>query len=121
MPDLGNSRSQFRTDTHVQLSTEGTNQQEVILLTNLRNNVEVYADMIDLTENTTIRVFKEVDGSTERLLSTRVFPTDYDTDVKAISIILNGGNHDMRVTFASAAAEGSDRDVPLEIIETTRL
>ena len=97
-----------------------TNEQDVIEIIANVKNVEVSLDMINLVQNTTIRVYEKVDGSTYRSMSQKVFPTDFPTNAKVVVINLNGKEIDQKITFQSGTVEGSTKNVPHARVEEIR-
>ena len=119
MPDLGNSRTQFQSQT---LSHPNTlTETDLIEYTTLKNLVKLHFDMTNITQISTIRVYDKTDGTNYRLLSIKEFPTDYDTGVETIVAILDGAGQDMKVTLESTILEGSAKDIVTTSRETTRL
>ncbi len=78
-------------------------------------------DLTNLTQATTIRAYEKTDGTNYRLLSSRVFPDDYDAGVETIILVLNGSGNDMKITLQSEIAEGSAKDIPGNVRDDIRL
>lgn len=72
----------------------------------------VLLDLNALTQNTTIRVKIQVDGATDRLISSAIFPTDFPTNAKSVPIELYDLSVNWKITLQSAVAEGVNRNIP---------
>ncbi len=121
MPDFGEKSIQLideisGTYSHPNVTTE----QDVLEFLSLLNDIEVSLDMNALTQNTTVRVYEKVDGTTYRLASEKIFPTDFPSNIKDVIVNLNGKNIDMKITFQSAVLEGASRNIPHARIEEVR-
>ena len=114
MPDLGNSRTQFFIQTKSHSNT--TSDQVLISFSNLKNLVTLHMDMTLFTGDVTVKVFED----TTDLLSTKIYPTDYDTDIDIIVVVLDGAGQDMNVTLNTPSEEGTSRNVVITSREETR-
>jgi|32_taG_2_1085360.scaffolds.fasta_scaffold03731_10 hypothetical protein len=90
----------------------GTTEDTAISITANEADVTIAFDVSLLTQNTTIRVKEEVDGTTAEIQSEKVFPTDFDTNVESVIVSLVGKGRDQVVTFQSGTSEGASRDIP---------
>lgn len=77
-------------------------------------------DLSNLTQITTIRAFEKTDGINYRLLAQKEYPTDFDSGVETVVIILNGAGHDMKITLQSSIAEGSAKNIPGNVRDDLR-
>ena len=97
-----------------------TTENDVLVFAAAKLKIDLFLDMVNIAQSTTIREYIKVDGTTYRLISQKVFPTDFDTNTKAISISFEQPNRDYKVTFQSGTAEGSAKDVPYTYITLPR-
>ena len=118
MPDFGNSKTQFFTQTKSHLSD--TDPQDLIIFTNLKKYISLNINMSNLVNDTTVEVFEKTDGTNYRLMSTKIYPTDYDTGIDIITAFLDGVGQDMKVTLTSAVLEGSSKNVVVTSREKKR-
>lgn len=72
---------------------------------------ELFLDMSNLTQITTVRLYIKVDGIDYRLLDEVEYPTDFGNR-KAIRLDLFTSHRDWKITLQSAVAEGSSKNVP---------
>ncbi len=89
-----------------------TNENVVLTFTAAIQDINLYLDMVNITQTSTIREYIEVDASTYRQLSAKVFPTDFDTSTKSISISFKQPNKDYKITLQSSVVEGSAKNIP---------
>jgi len=73
-------------------------------------------DFSNFSNDVTIRVYEKIDGTTYKLLSSSLYPTDYTNPSTGITpeivvIVLNGGGQDMKITLQSDIAEGSGTEI----------
>lgn len=118
MPDLSGSRTQYENKSHNQV--DNISQQNVEELVNLRDLIHIDLDMDELSQNMIIKIFEKTDGITYSQIEKAIFPTDFDTGVKILGIILDGGGNDMKLTLQSSIAEGMDRTIPYTLEVLTR-
>ena len=97
-----------------------TNENNVLVFAAAKLKIDLFLDMVNIVQNTTIREYIEVDGTTYRLISQKVFPTDFDSNTKSVVISIEQPNKDYKVTFQSGTAEGSAKDVPYSYITLPR-
>jgi len=85
-----------------------TDEQTVLTFIADKQMVVVMLDLNALAQTTTIREYIEVDGSTARQVSGKVWPTDFDTDTKVVYIQFYQPDLDYTITLQSSTAEGAD-------------
>jgi len=68
-------------------------------------------DLSELTQDTTIRTYAQVDGLTYELLDSAVFPADFPAGTTVVSLRLSEFSINMKVTLQSTIAEGAARDI----------
>jgi hypothetical protein len=90
----------------------GTTEDTVVAITANEAIITIAYDVSLLTQNTTIRVKEEPDGTNPEIVSEVVFPTDFDTNVEIVEIELVGKGRDQIVTFQSGTSEGAARNIP---------
>jgi hypothetical protein len=118
MVDGGEVKTTFETATFNHPNT--TSETDLIEFLTLKKFVVLNLDFINLTQSTTINVYDKIDGTNYRLLSTKIYPNDYDTNIIAVSVILDGGGQDMKITLTSGILEGSARDILADIRKEDR-
>lgn len=82
-----------------------------ITLTKPTEVKSLFLDLVNLTQNATIRIKHEIDGATYRTIETFSWTTVMDDGVYFRSITCNDN---IQVTIQSAIAEGAARDIPFE-------
>ena len=92
--------------------SNGTTEDDVVELTANKDRVEYVYDVSLLTQNTTIRVYEKVDGTNYQPPTEKIFPTDFEPNVEAVTIELVGHGRDQKITFQSGTGEGTDRNIP---------
>jgi len=97
-----------------------TNEQDVLEFAASKQKVDLYLDMVNITQTITIREYIKVDGATYRQLSEKVYTTDFDTNTKAISISFEQPNRAYKITLQSGTAEGSAKNIPYAYITLPR-
>lgn len=113
MVDAGEIKTTFETITYTHASS--TTETDLVEYTSLKELITTNLDFVNLAQITTIKVYDKVDGTNYRLLSTKVYPTDYDTDIIVVAVILDGGGQDMKITLTSGTVEGSTKNIPANI------
>ncbi len=88
-----------------------TNEQDVLIFNATMQDVNTYLDMSNITQTSTIREYLKLDDVNYRQLTAKVFPTDFDTSTKSISISFKQPNKDYKVTLQSSVAEGSAKAI----------
>lgn len=73
----------------------------------------IYLDLVNLTQNCTIRVYHQIDGATFRVIETFNWTTGMDDGVYFRDIAVDAP---VRVTVQSAILEGAVRNVPWKYI-----
>lgn len=102
MVDAGEVTTTFETEA-VDYTATGSDV-DFVTFTNLQDKVTLHIDTANLVDPTTIKVKETVDGTANLVLTTKVFPTDYEVGVTSIVFILDGAGENMRVTLESVAA-----------------
>jgi hypothetical protein len=116
MPDIRQKLRIVTSGTYVHAN--GTTEDDAIIITNNDKNVEVAMDMTAITQNTTVRTYEKIDGTTYIKTSEAIYPTDFDSD--SVIIILNGKTADQKITFQSGTGEGAGRNVDWRRIDGIR-
>lgn len=93
----------------------GTTEQDVVEILAGNSIIQIgaiFLDLVNLTQNATIRVYVRIDDTNYREIAGATFPwTTSDPDgVLAVSGITT--DHDIKVTIQSSVAEGASRDIP---------
>lgn len=102
--------------THTQTNAGGTSEQMLYEKTGVttRKHVTLLMDLANLTQNTTIRVYEKVDGTTYRVVDpTKAWTTSTPPGVRVDFY----ATADWKITLASAVTEASDRSVPYRYSE----
>ncbi len=93
-----------------------TSEQVVLTFSAAREVIDIELDMVNLTQNITVREYVQVDGSNYRQASAKVFPTDFEPGAKAVLISFVQKNAAYKITAQAAAAEGASRNIPYRYI-----
>lgn len=88
------------------------NEQTVLEFAAATQDIELRTDMSNITQNTTVREYEQIDGANYQQLSSKIFPTDFDSSTKAVAFSFTQSNRKYNVTFQSSVAEGSNKNVP---------
>lgn len=79
-----------------------------------RNELKsIWIDLVNLTQDATLKVYHKIDASTYRQYATYNWVTTDEDGVMIDGITVN---NDWKVTITSAIAEGASRDIPYNII-----
>lgn len=79
-----------------------------------RNNIRsVWIDLVNLTQDATIKVYHKIDGTTYRQYSSHLWSTSDGDGVMLEGITVN---NDWKVTITSSIAEGVSRNIPYNIV-----
>ncbi|GAH86894.1 unnamed protein product [marine sediment metagenome] len=113
---LDNLLSIEASDTIVHPAGVGEQDSLEITPAELTEYAIVLLDFNALTQNITIRVYIEIDGTNERLISSAVFPTDFPTNAKGVPVELWPMSVDWKITLQSAVTEGVARNVPYRYV-----
>lgn len=113
---LDNLLSIEASDTIVHPAGVGEQDSLEITPAELTEYAIVLLDFNALTQNITIRVYIEIDGTNERLISSAVFPTDFPTNAMGVPVELWPMSVDWKITLQSAVTEGVARDVPYRYV-----
>jgi len=74
-----------------------------------------WLDLVNMTQNGTIRLYYKVDGTNYRLVTSQTFTVLTDSD--GIYINVNMGLKDaFKITYEEAADEGADRNLPYLVV-----
>ncbi len=119
MPDIKEERTQVNSDAHLHINN--TNEHVVQEFMDLRGIVIISADLSLITKDLQVKVQERTDGVNYRIKTFKTFPTDFRSGQKTITPVLEGTGNDIKLTFQSPVAEGSDKNVPLTIRVTTPL
>lgn len=92
------------------------NEQDALVIAAGTRLVDIELDMINLTQTNTVREYVQVDGATYRQISAKVFPTDFDTNTKAVIISFVQKNSLYKITLQASVLEGVARNVPYRYI-----
>lgn len=120
MPDINNALTQVSSEIHVH--PDNTNEHVVEEFLDFRGITVVNMDLSNIVEaDLMITIQEKVDGINYRIKSFKLYPADFDTDVKTVVITMEGSGNDLKLTVQSTTAEGADRNVPLTLRETVVL
>lgn len=89
-----------------------TNEQDCIVFNATTQLIDIELDMVNLTQSNTVREYVKVDGTNYRQISAKVFPTDFDTNTKCVTIAFPQKNSMYKITLQAAVLEGGARNVP---------
>lgn len=90
----------------------GVAEQEALVFAAGRREIAVRFDVSGFVQNTTIREYEQVNGSDYRIVTSRVWPTDFDPGCVAASVVFNQALARYRITFQSVLAEAAIVTVP---------
>ncbi len=71
----------------------------------------IYLDLVNLTQNTTIRIYHQIDAVNWRIIETFNWTVGMDDGVYFRNLSIGTGR-DLRVSVQETADEGADRDIP---------
>lgn len=94
----------------------GTTEQTVFTFTptGISKVTGIWLDLVNLTQNSTIRVRYTIDGTNFRTFQTIVWTTGMDDGVLINGNLPVNTSYSLRVTIQSAVAEGASRDIVYE-------
>lgn len=78
-------------------------------------------DFSVFTQNTIIRVYERINTTDYRVIGKKIYPTDFETDVTGVTIILDGAGQDMKITLQSEIVESAIRTVVGTIRDEIRI
>jgi hypothetical protein len=78
--------------------------------------IDIELDMNNLTQANTVREYVQVDGANYRMISAKVFPTDFDAGTKAVLVSFPQKGQLYKITMQSSVLEGAARNVPYRIM-----
>ena len=99
------------TYSHPNGTTEGN--AVTITLTKITEIKDAMLDLVNLTKNTTIKVYVKIDGTNYRLVDTYFWTT---ADADGLILTLPTHNHDIKITLKSSESEGASRNVPFSYV-----
>lgn len=79
----------------------------------------VWLDLVNMTNDGTVRAYYKIDGSNYRLFSETLFTEAADPDGFWLDVNV-GISADLKVTYQEGADEGAARAVPYQIIQEAR-
>jgi hypothetical protein len=71
----------------------------------------IWLDLVNLTQNTTIRIYHQIDGANYRVFETFNWTVGMDDGVYFRNIAIDNARN-LQLTFQEAADEGADRNIP---------
>ena len=96
----------------------GVTEQDAIVLDGIDEELEIVFDCVNLLQITTIRIYEKTDGTNYKLNESAAYPADFADNNVVVKI--NGKGRDAKITFQSAVAEGSSKDVPWARVDELR-
>ncbi len=98
----------------------GGEQTVVELTTSTRKTLHgIWLDMVNLTQDGTVKVYHKIDGTNYRLFKTVAFTVLTDPD--GLYIALDCGiTSDLKVTYTEGADETAARDIPYSVVYDVR-
>lgn len=90
----------------------GVAEADAIVFAAAVQEIEVRFDMNALLQITTVREYEQINGADYRLITSRIFPTDFDPGCTAVVVAFKQANAIYRITFQSAVAEAGIISVP---------
>jgi len=79
----------------------------------------IWLDLVNMTQDGTIKVYHKVDGSNYRLFKSVSFTVATDPDGQLVEINASIDS-DLKVTYTEGADEGAARDLPYALIHETK-
>ena len=102
---------QDQDSTHVHANnTDEQDVIEIIVSSDFLQVGSIILDLVNLTQNATIRTYVKIDDTNYRVVNTIDWTTSDGDGVIAINELFT--DHDMKVTLQSSVTEGASRDVP---------
>ena len=95
-----------------------TSKQTLKEFTANNDKIELVMDMNALAQLTTVTIEEKTDGTTYRIVASKVHPTDFDGE--NVIVELNGKGLDQKVTLTSGTGEGSSKNIPYNWVEENR-
>lgn len=81
---------------------------DFLTFTNLKDKIIVHISTTNLLNPTTIKVKETINGVSDHVPSTKIFPTDFDSGITSLIYVLDGGGENMKITLQSIAAGSVD-------------
>ena len=94
----------------------GVGEADALVFAAAIQEIEVRFDMNALLQITTVREYEQVNGADYRLITARIFPTDFDVGCTAVVVAFKQANALYRITFQSALVEAGIISVPYRSI-----
>lgn len=116
--DLSQSRTQYENIDFTLVVSTG--EQVIAEFTTLRDLVHIDLDLDELTVDATIEIFEKTDGGNYVLVTTALFPDDFNDNVLVVGAELDGGGQDIKLTITTPIAEAMSRTIPYSLEVTTR-
>ena len=91
-------------------------ENDAIIVAAATQLVDIELDMVNLAQANTVREYVQVDGVNYRQVSAKVFPTDFDTGTKAVTLSYAQKGQLYKVTMQSSVAEGAAKNVPFRVM-----
>jgi hypothetical protein len=91
-------------------------EHDAIVVAAATQLVDIEIDVDALTQSNTIREYVQIDGANYRLITSKIYPTDFDPGVKAIVLSFPQKGQLYKITMQANVAEGAVRDVPYRIM-----
>ena len=76
----------------------------------------IWLDLVNMTENGTVKIYYKIDGTNYREVTSAAFTVATDSDGFYIDVNM-GIKYDFKVTYEEGGDEGADRAIPYQIIE----
>lgn len=88
-------------------------EQTIIEITNSTKKfiTGIMLDMVNITQNATLKLYSKIDGTNYREIDSQVFTEASDSDGILIDVKIPI-NIDFKLTYTEASDEGDDRDIP---------
>lgn len=111
------TRSEDDSDTFTYLDAGG--EQDIVEISTSTRIIiyGIFLDLVNITQNGTIKVYHKIDGTNYREIDSTTFTVATDSDGVFINLVM-GITYDLKLTYTELADEGSDRDIPYSIIYT---
>jgi hypothetical protein len=91
-------------------------EHDAIIIAAAIQLVDIELDCSNLTQQNTIREYVQVDGANYREISSKIFPTNFDPNVKAVTLSFPQKGQLYKITMQSQVLEGGAKNVPYRIM-----
>jgi len=115
---MDNNRGSITKGDDDHTHADNTNLQTIKEFTANNDDIELVLDGTTWAQSTTITVQEKTDGTNYRIVSSAVFPTDFDGP--NVIVRFNGKGLDQKVTAQSGTGEGAARNIPFNWVEVNR-